>query len=457
MRKIVDKSVGWCSQCGGLIKSDVQCNCEMMRDKVDFNRKIPLKTDHQYGGAFYQAFINIARQFMDIRSHLVLLATCKHFYDLYHDHRELSRTSTQFAFAQPVNREFKDAVCWHENPVITVTSDGTIFKLENRVLKKTVFKELVENPELLNEKIYPAFQKTYPGFQIVKLPDGLQGKIKGFFISYEYFAVWTADNQLYFRKKRAYPGVDYDDCRITHSLVNKIVKIIPGTKNPIIIADGLYEFDFSDVIPITKYTGFYKNAIDVVFYHSAVLLLTNDGKIFVEGIIKSDSKSPHLPDGEYKTPTPMFTAITDKIIGIAKQDDLMVAWTEKKVFATDENFKHLAMPEISGKIIQLKIAKQHILVLTDQGEVYSAGSNDSWQLGRKIQFFNGFKGDFDPTFKKVDLPNTIVSIAAGGYGESFFMSYDGRVFMCGSYDRHISVAERLNDALSSSNDAYPYV
>lgn len=429
MRAPVKRTLTSCKICGN--SEGGQCNCEkmLMRDGV-----MMVKNTSRYEGPFYQAFTHIARQFMDIRSHLALLATCQHFYQLYRNSEDLSLSANHFAFSTPLKAEFRHELGWHRNPVV-VTCGSVILKLIDGVLSKCVFGQELVKPTVVDSNMND-------GFRALTLPDGIQGRIAGLITSNSRFLIWTATNEIYMTDSSG------NFSKIA-ALSDRILKILPG--NPVAVItnrtqDNVIQISLEPPYTCTSHTSS-NNYVDIAFPSKhASFVLTDKGEILVSGRI-SENYAPHIAAGNYPMKKIVLTDITTKerIIGIASGNNYLVAWSNNNVFVIGKthpyfndrfvDFSNITLPKNTGEIVQVKAGRDCILLLTHQGEVYSAGFNYAKQLARKTscKFFR--ESDFDHEFKKIEgLPSTIVSIAASTdeYGQSAFLSYDGRVFLCGT-------------------------
>lgn len=436
-QKSVRRTVSACQTCG----ANSACDCQIMLTKTIFDE-----------GAFFQPFIFHASQFLDIRSWIALAAANKKLRSAYYQIAQpIVRAPSHFALSDSIQPKYYNELAFHQNPVVEFVTRNFILKLSHGKLS---FQRLsqqnfnTENPVAF----VPIDVKNFvtglsPAFV---LSDDQPPYVKQVYLWQEKMLYLYEINKSITEK-----------CQIATTAA--IQKVIPAPdKKALVITDeainNVYILDISATPTLTQQT-FNIRCKDVMVLNSVndLLILSNQGTIYALGDVRHNYHSPHLPVANYATLTPVFTAITDKIIGFDKGEDYLVAWTEKQMTVIGRgkdqvgsvgpaHYSEIAMPHIVGKIVQIKAGDHHLLALTDEGEVYSAGFNYSDQLARERS--SGFFGiRYDHKMKKVSsLPNTVVAIYTGFDGQSAFVDHEGKTFLRGS----IKLAPRI----APENDAW---
>lgn len=410
-------------------------------------------------GGFFQPFLYIAFQFLDPKSHFMLSITCKQLYEHYRqpDRTEvIQRQSLRFAFSPSLKPQWQNTIAWHAIPEITHFRNYIVKIFQGNVFVCNTIK--TEKPTIIDKKANGGFKK-------LSLPDELNGRVSHFYylgnlgdwIVKKYTALVLSDhNELFLYQEICIDNRVLTDTKKIHSFADDVIKIVPNP-TPLIItrdpAGNTTVLQMSLQNPYTKTTLI--NAMPVrdilrlnqnEFMRGApgYILLDDNGKCFALGDVQRNFYNEHLPRRIYALPTPIFTDIEEKILGVDQGNDFLIVWSSKKVWLigntcdvtyplerTHIDYSKITVPKINGNIIQVKAGRDHILVLTDQGDVYSAGFNYAKQLARKTT-----SGFFEPIedhhFKKINgLPHGVVSVGLSN-DQSIFSTYYGAVFICGT-------------------------
>ncbi|MCX7124307.1 MAG: hypothetical protein NTU49_00845 [Gammaproteobacteria bacterium] len=425
-QKSVKRTISACKNCG----ENGTCDCQRMLTRTIFDE-----------GAFIQPFIFHAGQFLDVRSWIALAATNQKLRGAYHQLAQpIVRTPSHFALSDSLQPQYYEALAYHQKPIVEFIARHLILKLSHGKL----------SVQFVDEK---HFQLTAPiSFSPYK---NNYNDILGF--SSAISDDQNADlKQLYFWTKNT---IEFYEINMRDTSIRKIYqinsttdiqKIIPAQNGKaLVITDeainNVYILDASATPTLTQ-QAFNMRCKDVMVLGSIndLLILSDQGTIFALGDVRYNYHSTNLPVANYATLTPVFTGITEKIIGFGKGEDYLVVWTEKQMTVIGKNAGHqigrvyaigdyseIVMPPIEGKIVQVAAGAHHILTLTDHGEVYSGGLNYADQLARNTGFFT--RSHFVLEMQRVpNLPNTIVAISTGFNGQSAFIDHEGKTFLRGS-------------------------
>lgn len=460
MRTEARRHLESCKKCGNSIGSGT-CDCQQFVLKG----RQPLKED-----VFFWRFVFSVRQFMDYQSHMAFMATCKDINSIYQNRNELWRSKSHFAFPFTIREGVGG---WHRNPMIATSNyspltlkviNGVLFgcmKLDSRANSTpTIF---------LNSSQFtmPSVAQKNFNFKKLELPDNIQGNIAGAVVivdrsqrKIQYrFVIWTEKNEMYISEPADYRGVL--DIKLHIRLNESFGKIKTIKPSGIIITNApnnnIRKLDGNILLQIDTH------CVDAIqLPGDKFLILTRTGKILFCNRTITDTGSAQTSSDNDENRVEVLTDLTSRnhIIGIAFCMGQLIAWSETSVFAfgkkrhpdsTDVSIFDLLqlkssevqfeLPCDMGQITQLKAGRDHILLLNNRGEVYSAGYNFAKQLGRCVPSTFSFfaEEDFDQKFRKVEnLPDSIVALQTGDHdgrdhtSKSFFLTNTGKIYLCGN-------------------------
>jgi alpha-tubulin suppressor-like RCC1 family protein len=100
---------------------------------------------------------------------------------------------------------------------------------------------------------------------------------------------------------------------------------------------------------------------------------------------------------------------------------------------SSDSFKIIVKPEdVDGRIVSIASGANHMLMLTDKGQVYAIGENDRGQLGSEVENFTNKPVKVTP--KDGEYWSVIAIVCGANY--SAFLTEKGDVFTCGSNEHH---------------------
>ena len=436
-------SLNTCTHCGDTLGAGGYCSCEKM------TLHSPL-----HHGEFLQPFVHLVRQFLDLPSHAALLATCRYFRELYQNPSELLRTNTHFAFS-PFQMKYLPEIGLHANPLL-YNFKQYLIKLQDGNAYLYQQKKGSNVCTLIDSKINGGFKKML-------LPDELKGKLAKLLYlgtvklpssSHNYIAV-TTDHQIFYGNYAQNEPPDFNSIeQISLMTECKIKAVFSGYGDEVIIVtteekNNVLKLKLANPIVLTQMT-FDQPIADVLFLDPdytpkkhGYLFLTTEGNVWALGKMPR-RYHPEKKHETYDEPTSIPIQASEKIIGMARGEKFLVFYSQRNIFCVGNtqkdsypvdnkrvDYTQIMMPEIEGEIIQVKAGDHHVLVLTNQGEVYSAGYNYANQLGRNKG--GGFFGySYDKHCQPVEgLPPTIVSIATTENQSAFFSS-TGQTFLSGT-------------------------
>ncbi|MDP1574623.1 MAG: RCC1 domain-containing protein [Coxiellaceae bacterium] len=439
-QKSVKRTISACQNCG----ENGTCDCQRMLTRTVFD-----------SGTFIQPFINLSGQFLDIRSWIALAATNKKLRATYHELAQpIVLRPSHFALSNDFAPAYHSELAFHQNPIVEFVTRDLILKLSHGKLSAQSCSEKefqLKTPASFASYTFKNFLKSHEVLTVINdilgfssaIPDNQNSNLKHiYFWTKNIIALYEINIQNAHLKEIYQIKTTADIQKVIQASDGKALVITDEAINNVYILDK----SVTPTPTLTQQT-FNMRCKDVMVLNSVndLLILSDQGTIFALGNVRYNYHSPHLSVANYATLTPVFTGITDKIIGFDKGEDYLVVWTEKqitvigvghrntvgKVVAIDD-YSEIFMPHIDGKIVQVKAGDHHLLALTDHGEVYSGGHNYANQLARNTGFFTRDFCRLHRMERVPNLPNTIVAIYTGFDGQSAFIDYEGKTFLRGS-------------------------
>ena len=182
-------------------------------------------------------------------------------------------------------------------------------------------------------------------------------------------------------------------------------------------------------------------------YFSTYAILVDSGRIYINGInpIDSPGQSDNFVDL-------IFTGMlhqhgVNNIYGLTESGKLIGIFLSTKTI-----YGEIEFPE---KIYQISAGKNHVVVVSVGGNVYTWGINGLGQMGVKVDDTDWPKNNFiKPNLYQVGLPSPIKSISSGG-DTSLAITLDGKLFMWGhTFNGNIISRESAELLLESGTARY---
>ncbi len=293
-----------------------------------------------------------------------------------------------------------------------------------------------------------------PGFDMMAVPDSLQGKVQDIAIGPTFSVAVSTDGNLYIWGKTRVSGtvnirnLPVDEKTKKRIDMGKIVKVAAGFDHALVLNDQGEVFAWGNnrqkQATIPTELKFAKDIKDIYAGYQASIALTEDGRsIYFGNTMNNDYDEFHPYQGRLDK----IAVTTDGLIGLTKDGEVGYLGTQQNAYtripenmgkivdiaatgvtvaAVNEEGKVFVwgnatpakgeknMPEFTSKVVQLSGGKYHYTAITEDGEVFAWGSNN---------------------YKQTNIPKKVkdadIEKIYSGYYQNYGITSDGSVMTWG--------------------------
>ena len=208
-------------------------------------------------------------------------------------------------------------------------------------------------------------QNVAPGFDLMKFPQELNGKIQDISVGPTFTIAAGTDGKVYtWGKTQINPAMDLKN---VPQIDGKVVKVSAGFDHAMALTeDGkLYTWgsDRLKQVSIPSEIANLKNIVDIEAGYQLSLVVTSDGKTYHMGNVNNND---YNENHEYQGKIEKISASSAAVLGLTKDGEAV------HLGSLQTNLKNI--PEVKGKVIDISSTANTMACLDETGEVYVWGN-----------------------------------------------------------------------------------
>ncbi len=293
-----------------------------------------------------------------------------------------------------------------------------------------------------------------PGFDMLKVPEGMQGKVQDIGIGPTFSIGVNTDGKVYiWGKTRITSTIDVRNLPLDEKTkkpidIGKVVKVAAGYDHVLVLNEDGEVFAWGNnrqkQTTIPTELKFAKDIKDLYGGYQASIVLTEDGRsIYFGNTMNNDYDEFHPNQGNLQK----IAVASDGLIGLTKQGEVVYLGTQKNSYTR--------FPENMGNVVDIAATAVTVAALNDQGKVFvwgnvteSKGEGKVPETDSKIVSIRGGRYHYTATtedgqvygwgadyYKQATIPSTVknadIKEVYSGFYQNYGVTNDGKVLTWG--------------------------